>query len=80
MDQLPYIWENTTPNRWYSYTLHRSQDIWDSWIIHYYSVVVWINTNIEGAKKHCRWSVDKTTATFRFRYERDFINFMLRWS
>ena len=37
--------------------------------------------HIDKYKRHCRWCVtDTNIVSFKFRYERDYIMFTLRWS
>lgn len=40
----------------------------------------WIVTNVSGYKKHARWSMKPYYIKVKFRYERDYLMFVLRWS
>lgn len=49
-------------------------------IDHYTDIVDWIQQNVECPERHARWTIDVNSITFRFRYERDYLNFLLRWA
>jgi hypothetical protein len=42
--------------------------------------VRWIYENIENPERHCRWNLDYPDMMFCFRYERDQLMFVMRWS
>ena len=67
-------WEHTQPG-WYECSV-RTEDI-DK----YDEMTQWLLNNIGKYKRHCRWCVtDVNVISFKFRYERDYILFTLRWS
>jgi len=67
-------WEHTQPG-WYECSV-RTEDI-DK----YDEMTQWLLNNIGKYKRHCRWCVtDVNVVSFKFRYERDYILFTLRWS
>jgi hypothetical protein len=67
-------WEHTQPG-WYECSV-RTEDI-DK----YDEMTQWLLNNIGKYKRHCRWCVnDVNVVSFKFRYERDYIMFTLRWS
>jgi hypothetical protein len=47
---------------------------------HYTNIVDWIQQNVECPERHARWKIDSYGIYFRFRYERDYLNFLLRWA
>jgi hypothetical protein len=67
-------WENTKPG-WHECSVR---------VEHYPSyleIIKWLQTNVGKYERHCRWCVtDKNIVSFKFRYERDYIMFTLRWS
>jgi len=67
-------WENTKPG-WYECSVraeHKGR---------YFEILDWVEQNIGKYERHCRWYVaDTSTVNFKFRYERDYIMFTLRWS
>lgn len=73
-------WYKQEKPGWYEYTLDRHLGDSVAWMRFYVVVVEWINTNIDGAYKHTRWKLNPETATFKFRHERDFLLFILKWS
>ena len=67
-------WENTKPG-WHECTLH------DKHLNKYNEIIKWLENNIGKHERHCRWCVtDDNIVSFKFRYERDYILFTLRWS
>jgi hypothetical protein len=67
-------WEHTQPG-WYECSV-KTEDI-DK----YDEMTQWLLNNIGKYKRHCRWCVtDVNVVSFKFRYERDYILFTLRWS
>ena len=44
-------------------------------------IIKWLENNIGKHERHCRWGVTgDDLISFKFRYERDYIMFTLRWS
>ena len=67
-------WENTKPG-WYECTVRAKH------LAKYNEIIKWLETNIGKHERHCRWCVtDDDIVSFKFRYERDYIMFTLRWS
>ena len=67
-------WEHTQPG-WYECSVRAEH------IDKYVEMTDWIVVNIGKYKRHCRWCVtDTNIVSFKFRYERDYILFTLRWS
>lgn len=67
-------WEHTQPG-WYECSVRAEH------IDKYVEMTEWIASNIGKYQRHCRWCVtDTNTVSFKFRYERDYIMFTLRWS
>jgi len=67
-------WENTKPG-WHECTVHVKH------LDKYNEIVKWLKTNIGKYERHCRWGItDDDLISFKFRYEKDYILFTLRWS
>ena len=67
-------WEHTQPG-WYECSVRAEN------IDKYDEMTQWLLNNIGKYKRHCRWCVtDVNVISFKFRYERDYILFTLRWS
>ena len=67
-------WDFTQPG-WYECSVRAEH------IDKYSEMTEWIVSNIGKYKRHCRWCVtDTNKVSFKFRYERDYIMFTLRWS
>ena len=45
----------------------------------YYDMLDWLYVNVELPIRHARWRVISEGVEVRFRYERDYLKFMLRW-
>jgi len=43
-------------------------------------MVRWLYANIDKPERHARWKIIDDKMCFKFRYERDYIMFTLRWS
>lgn len=52
----------------------------------FFEMLEFIEENFDKPYRHCRWTLmlveyhDNFKSVFRFRYERDYIKFVLRWS
>jgi hypothetical protein len=79
METLPDIWFNSDHPGWHTLRVERSWPSATQWLFNYRLIVSWINDNLESPRKHCRWCVEPDHAEFSFRYERDYLRFILRW-
>ena len=43
-------------------------------------MVSWLYDHVDGTERHTRWIRFAESSGFKFRYERDYIMFTLRWS
>ena len=43
-------------------------------------IIEWVYLHIDNPERHVRWRLVEDTICFKFRYERDYILFTLRWS
>jgi len=67
-------WEYTKPG-WHECSVGAEH------INKYVEMTEWLVNNIGKYKRHCRWCVtENNIVSFKFRYERDYIMFTLRWS
>ena len=69
-------WDGTQPG-WYEVILH-IQDPAET-IIRYIEALDWIEKNIHGYKKQCRWFYAGNYLKYKFRYEKDYLWFKLVW-
>lgn len=67
-------------NGWYTFTVDEPTLHGVAWLKHIRSIIHWIIENIEGAEKHCLWKTEPGVFICKFRHERDYIRFVLRWS
>ena len=74
------IWDPGDHPGWYTYSITRNTPLFDSWILFHRTVVSWVNSNIECSYRHARWNIHENYSVFKFRYERDYLRFVLRWS
>ena len=80
-------WEHTQPG-WYECSV-RTEDI-DKYdessvevkrIDKYLELIDWLYSNIGKCERHSRWrTTSDNTVSVKFRYEKDYIMFTLRWS
>lgn len=67
-------WEHTKPG-WHECSVEAKH------VDRYFEIIDWVYTNVSKCERHCRWYVsDTSTVNFKFRYEKDYIMFTLRWS
>lgn len=66
-------WENTNPG-WYEVVLHNLSTE------KHRTIIQWMYEKLDNPKRHCRWVIFTDCSRFRFRYEREYILFTLRWS
>lgn len=66
-------WKHTNEN-WYTC------DIENIGSFKHLEIVKWLYESIDNPERHCRWIRNINSSAFRFRYERDYILFTLRWS
>ena len=69
-------WDGTNPGR-HEVILH-IQDPAET-VIRYTETLIWIEENIQGYNKHCRWFYAGNYLKYKFRYEKDYLWFKLRW-
>ena len=69
-------WSETNPG-WYEVVLYVQEP--NETIIKYSLTVDWIKDNVHGYKKHVRWMYAGNYLKYKFRYERDYLWFKLRW-
>jgi hypothetical protein len=67
----PKGWEHTNPG-WHQASAH---------VKHYNEILEWLRNNNSKFERHTRWIIlDDGEMKFKFRYEKDYIMFTLRWS
>lgn len=65
-------YDNTNPG-WYEVTVHTNNNS------DHKEMVTWLFENIDLPERHCNWVKHHYVSKFKFRYERDYIYFRLRW-
>lgn len=66
-------WENTNKG-WYEVVVENVN------VDKHINMVAWLYSAIDKPETHARWIiVDVSKSAFKFRYERDYIMFVLRW-
>lgn len=73
-------WRKKDKPNWHSYRIGELPTL-DDLLNLYARIVKWIMESIENPLRHALWKIDATDLSIRvrFRYERDFINFVLKW-
>ena len=68
-------WDNTNPG-WHTIIIRNVGSFKHA------EIVTWLYDNIDGTERHCRWirlNNGSPESGFKFRHERDYILFTLRW-
>ena len=68
-------WEVTKVG-WYECRINAERE--DSFE-HFSDIIEWLYEKIDKCERHSRWILTHTEMCFKFRYERDYLLFMLRW-
>ena len=67
-------WDETKPG-WHECSVEVKR------IDKYLELIDWLYANIGKCERHCRWcTTSENTVSVKFRYEKDYIMFTLRWS
>lgn len=69
-------WEHTKPG-WYEVNFHIQNP--RETVTRHTEMLQWIYDNIGKCEHHCRWYYNGNYLHFKFRYERDYLWFKLRW-
>ena len=73
-------WFTNEKPGWHEFSAWRTNWAVDDWIQRNDAMLDWIQENIEMPYRHARWTLNLECSTFRFRYERNFLVFVLRWA
>ena len=74
------VWSSDQNPNWYEYSIVSADfDHFKLYLDHFDNCIDWIEQNIDGWYKHVRFDVSDEKMNIRFRHERDFIIFLLRW-
>lgn len=66
---------DTNPN-WYTYEGSAAENM-----ANYFEIINWLYESIPNCNKHVVWGTGYgRTMMFKFRYEKNYLHFMLRWS
>lgn len=79
-ETLAIHWYNNEKPGWYEYIVERKTPYAQRWAQQYCDIVEWIEENVDMPTRHARWIIHPEHAQFRFRYERNYLQFILRWS
>ena len=73
-------WEDTNP-KWHEISIPCKYAV-TSGIPEHEQMILWLYEHIDNCERHCRWYFDTMNKAVRikFRYERDCVLFILRWS
>lgn len=72
---------NTNP-RWHTYRLandhglSRQHRFYDK----YGEIVNWLYASVDNCERHAIWGLDGIDMIVRFRFEKNYLHFMLRWA
>jgi hypothetical protein len=69
-------WEETSKG-WYEKVIYVADP--PDTINRYYEILEWMYEKLDNCEKHCRWMYSGNYLRFKFRYERHYTWFNLRW-
>lgn len=72
-------WPEKEKPGWHEITFNSSKMTVVDYLTLYRNTVDWVMENVENPYRHVHWGFDATEAIFRFRHERDYLRFVLRW-
>lgn len=78
--EIDINWYTKEKPGWYAFGITRSSPQSLDWVNQYHVVVEWILEHVEMPRRHARWIIHPEHAEFKFRHERDYLLFVLRWS
>lgn len=73
-------WIDKEKPGWYEYRVDNTLPHVFQWLDYYDKIAQWIHENVDAPYRHARWVIHPEHALFRFRYERNYLHFLLRWS
>lgn len=66
---------------WYMYTCTATPGKYNDFIDRYHDIIEWLYTTFEKCERHIVWSITGDDVIFvKFRYEKDYMLFLLRWA
>jgi hypothetical protein len=68
-------WELTKVG-WYECRINAERE---DRVDYFLDIMEWLTQKIDKCNRHSRWILAQTEMCFKFRYERDYLLFMLRW-
>lgn len=74
-------WEYTN-NGWYEFTIKNTYEGWNGTIKFeeiYNEIVQWLYDNIANCERHARWIILNDSIHVKFRFEKDYSWFTIRW-
>ena len=76
-----YWWDNDKNTGWHLCRVPVDEGFnSDQFEALYMEIVDWIYANVDHCQRHARWRWQDDDILVRFRYERDFLVFSLRWT
>lgn len=69
-------WDQTNPG-WYERVIYVSDP--PDTITRYVEILEWMYDKLDNCERHCRWQYNGNHLYFKFRYERHYTWFNLRW-
>lgn len=72
-------WPNIKPG-WHEYKIALPEIVTQADFVNWYAdIIEWVYNNIQNCEQHCRWAFEENKFCIKFRYERDYLHFALRW-
>ena len=71
---------NCDDSNWHHYEYDTTELDIDDAVNKYMEMLEWVENNIDGYYKHCKWQMTAELIKIKFRHEKDYFYFILRWS
>jgi len=79
--QITVHWDPKDKKGWHEYRIPYGPDVsFGDFINLYERISEWILESIESPYRHARWTILSDGIYVKFRYERNYLYFILRWS
>ena len=72
-------WLENEKMGWYQYSFEIDQYS-HNYIDRYNDIVDWILVSIDKPERHVRWHINNSHIRVKFRYEKDYLRFVLTWA
>lgn len=73
-------WNEKENKNWYKFQFSSNKYTTVEFYKLYDEIVAWMQQGLDNPYRHARWQLTLEHITVKFRYERDYLRFILTWS